>query len=424
MIAPVARVGSHLIALILAIAMAGCAHRAGPAAQNIDADGLARQIMVMVPSPPRVDLRPYDYGGTEYGAGHARNQAMRTARAVARERGIVVLDDWPMPALELHCIVARIEDGQDPGAVLSALNGDARIAWAQPMQRFRALNTAPVASSDVGAPAWNELNAMHRIATGRRVTIAQIDTGVDLKHPVLSGQWSGPRNFVDAGRFPAELHGTAVAALAVARLDSATGLVGVSPGARIVPLRACWESRADGAQCSTFTLAKALQHALRDSPHVINLSVTGPSDRLLSALIDQALKQRTVVVAAGDDTGGPDFPATHPQVLAVYGNAPPPAVQAGLQAPSRDILSATPNGTFAFVSGSSFSAAQVSGLTALVLELAPRTSPSDLKTLLRSTASYDGSTGVARIEPCAVLRAVAPRDAAACPSSAKHGNRP
>lgn len=414
--------------MILVIAMAGCAH-VGPLPPAIDArtDDMTRQIMVMLPSPARVDLRPYDYGGAEYGSGLARNRAVRTASSLARERGIVVLDDWPMPALELHCIVARIEDGRDADAVLAALNGDGRVAWAQPMQRFRALNAAPVVGGSESAPAWNELNSLHRMATGRRVTITQIDTGVDLKHPVLAGQWSGARNFVDAGRFPAELHGTAVAALAVARADRATGLVGVSPGARIMPLRACWESGSDGAQCSTFTLAKAMQHALRESPRVINLSITGPSDRLLSALIDRAHEHGAIVVAAGDDTGGPDFPATHPRVLAVYGDSPPATLRTGLQAPSRDLLSASPNGTFAFVSGSSFSAAQVSGLTALLLELAPRMSSSEVKSLLRSTASYEGSTDrIARIEPCAALRAVAPRDAAACPSSpiAKYGDRP
>jgi subtilisin family serine protease len=258
------------------------------------------------------------------------------------------------------------------------------------------------------------------------VTIAQIDTGVDLRHPVLSGQWSGPRNFVDQREFPPEMHGTAVAGVTVARADAKTGLVGVSPGARVIPLRGCWEAGPDGAVCSTFTLAKALQHALRESPRVINLSITGPRDRLLETLIDHALDRGIVVVAAGDESGGPGFPASHPRVLAVYGSMPPISSRAMLQAPSQDILTSTPNRTFGFVSGTSFSAAHVSGLTALLLELAPQLTPAQVEALLQSTAaSHMNGSKVARIDPCAALSAVAPRSGLACPpAKADRGGRP
>ncbi len=392
-----------------------------------DAAESARQIMVMLPSPAMVELRPYESTRAGYSSAHARNRAVRVASALAREQGIEVLDEWAMPSLDLHCIVARVADTQDASRVLAALNADSRVAWAQPMERFHALGASATVQDGDAAPGWSHLDSLHRISTGRRVTIAQIDTGVDLRHPVLSGQWSGPRNFVDQRDFPPEMHGTAVAGVTVARADAKTGLVGVSPGARVIPLRGCWEAGPDGAACSTFTLAKALQHALRESPRVINLSITGPRDRLLETLIDHVLDRGIVVVAAGDESGGPGFPASHPRVLAVYGNMPPMSSRAMLQAPSQDILTSTPNKTFGFVSGTSFSAAHVTGLTALLLELAPRLTPAQVEALLQSTAAASHANGshIARIDPCAALSAVAPRSGLACtPASADSGNRP
>jgi len=401
---------------LLAIGLAGCAQPMRAALQRPpDTAELGRQIMIMLPSAATVDLRPFEYNGAGYLSGHARNRALRTAAALASEHRIVVADDWAMPSLDLHCIVAGIVEGQDAARALAALNQDPRVAWAQPMGRFRTTASRPPGEGRDAAPGWNNLAALHRVATGRRVTIVQIDTGVDLRHPLLSGQWSGPRNFVDQRDFPAELHGTAVAGVAVARTDPNTGLVGVSPGARVIPLRACWEAGPEGAVCSTFTLAKSLQHALREAPQLINLSITGPSDRLLGKLIDRALDQGIVVVAAGGDPNGPGFPATHPRVLAVYGQVPPGSVVTMLQAPSQDILTTTPNETFAFLSGSSFSAAHATGLTALLLELAPSLSPAQVQTLLQSTAWDQGNgSRVARIDPCAALNAAAKRPALVC----------
>ncbi|MEO8037942.1 MAG: S8 family serine peptidase [Betaproteobacteria bacterium] len=401
-------------------ALAGCAQLPGSSAPySTEAVAMSRQVMIMLPSPARVALRPYDYNGAGYTSGHARARARRIADEIATERGLVVLDDWAMPALEIHCVVARVPDGAEPAVVLDALNHDSRVAWAQPMERYHTLAARPAGPADQHAAGWTDLDSLHRIATGHRVTIAQIDTGVDLRHPVLAGQWSGARNFVDGREFPAELHGTAVASVAVARSDPGTGLVGVAPGARVMPLRACWDAGAEGAACSTFTLAKSLQHALRAAPRVINLSITGPQDRLLGLLIDRALDQGIVVVAAGDESGGPGFPANHPRVLAVYGDIPPASSHSALQAPSSDILTATPNGSFAFLSGTSFAAAQVSGLTALLLEIAPQLTPGQIAAVLQATAMDPGRQRfVARVDPCAALNAVAQRPGLICPAAA------
>jgi hypothetical protein len=61
---------------------------------------------------------------------------------------------------------------------------------------------------------------------------------------------------------PAEQHGTAIAGVIGALANNGQGIVGVAPQARLLALRACWQStRADGARiatCNSFTLARAL----------------------------------------------------------------------------------------------------------------------------------------------------------------------
>jgi subtilisin family serine protease len=273
------------------------------------------------------------------------------------------------------------------------------------MNRFRTLGQEPDLHAAMPEPAWGDLDALHRISTGRRVVIAQIDTGVDLNHRDLKGQWLDPQNFVPGSRFSTELHGTGVAGVIVARPDTSVGLVGVAPGARVMPVRACWQSGADGALCSSFTLAKSLQYALRHGARVINLSLAGAPDLLLERLLDRALDEGIVVVAAAQEDGAdPGFPASHPRVIAVARSTPAAPQPRVVRAPGDDVLTTTPNDSFAFLSGASFAAAHITGLTALLLELSPHLSPSQVQSLLRVSA------GEARqVNPCAALTALMPK---------------
>jgi subtilisin family serine protease len=311
-----------------------------------------------------------------------------------------------MPVLGVHCVVLDAGSAEDVSRVVAALNSDSRVAWAQRMGQFRTLGGS--ADAEGAAAAWRQLDALHRLSTGRRVVIAQVDTGVDLGHPALAGQWSDPQNFVGGGRFPGELHGTGVAGVIVAHGDTSVGIVGVAPGARLMPLRACWQAEAQGALCSSFTLAKSVQYALRHGARIINLSLAGPHDLLLERLIDSAVAAGAIVVAAAEeDAADPGFPASHPQVIAVARKASGASPRSMLIAPGDDVLTTAPHGTFAFLSGSSFAAAHITGLTALILELSPRLSAAQVASLLRDSSSATADAGGPKvIDPCAALTAV------------------
>ncbi|HZP88943.1 MAG TPA: hypothetical protein VFB54_19185 [Burkholderiales bacterium] len=70
---------------------------------------------------------------------------------------------------------------------------------------------------------------------------------------------------------------------------------------------------------------------------VLNLSLSGPRDRLLERLVDRAVADGIIVVAAADDDGG--FPAAHPGVIGVADRKS----SGTLSAPGTDLLTATPN---------------------------------------------------------------------------------
>ena len=63
---------------------------------------------------------------------------------------------------------------------------------------------------------------------------------------------------------------------------------------------ACWQLQPDNdaAACNTFTLAQALAAALASGAPLVNLSIAGPSDPLLSALIEQGMKRGITFIGA------------------------------------------------------------------------------------------------------------------------------
>jgi len=164
-----------------------------------------------------------------------------------------------------------------------------------------------------------------------------------------------------------------VAGIIAAIPNNGIGIVGVAPDVQLLLYKACWRAAATGSQalCNTFTLAQALAAAIEAHADIINLSLAGPSDPLLTRLVQRALDRGTIVVGAVPPDGlRKDFPADIPAVIAVD------AIEnesggAGLnedivRAPGRDVISLAPMGHYDFYSGSSLATAEISGVVALL----------------------------------------------------------
>ena len=212
---------------------------------------------------------------------------------------------------------------------------------------------------------------------------------------------------MDGGDYRAEAHGTEVAGIIVARAGNGIGIAGIAPDAHLLALRACWQESpaSQAALCSSFTLAKALQFALQSKVQILNLSLGGPRDRLLERLLDVALAHGVSIVGALDEAAGDGgFPAAYPGVLAVTGGHADSQLAGVLRAPGQDIPTTVPGAGFGFVTGSSFAAAQVSGLVALLRELSPAIHPAQLHAALEPGTALGLTTQrPAMIDACAAV---------------------
>lgn len=357
--------------LCLAWSLAPALGMAGGPEADIAGDASERQVLVMLHMPPPHFRADANYGGTYADRGGHRAR-LRIARDLAGTYGLTLITNWPMEELGVDCYVMELPSMASPGPVLLQLTQDPRVEWAQPMGVYLAQQKHdPLFPTQPGAQLWH-LDELHRRTTGRDVRVAVIDSGIDDVHPDLAGQVAIKENFVDDRAYAAEAHGTAVAGIIAARAGNGVGIEGVAPDARLMALRACWEQTSTRTVCNSFTLGKALNFALSHQAQVINLSLSGPPDRLLAHLLDLALAHGITVVAAVDPLhpdGG--FPASHRGVIAVAADHTAATGMDFLLAPGQDVPSTLPGARWAFVSGASFAAAHVSGLLALLEELRP-----------------------------------------------------
>lgn len=357
-----------------------------------------QRVLVLFQLPPPHFSAGSSYSDS-YGNALGRSARRRIAIRLAREQGLKLEEDWAMPLIGVDCYVMSVPAGRSVNEVARQLSLDKRVAWAEPMNTYRAQARRPVPNDPLfaaqpSAVPWR-LADLHAIATGRSVKVAVIDSAVDRAHPDLAGRVLTSRDFAPSPTETPERHGTAVAGVIAAQADNAQGIVGVAPDARLLALRACWQSANSQATiCDSLSIAKALDFAIRHDAQVINLSLSGPPAILLGRLIDVALDRGVIVVSAIDDAlprGG--FPASHRGVVAVTDVAP--ARSGAYFAPGRDVITTLPDGRWSTVAGSSYSAAHVSGLFALLRERS--TKPLGPMSLMAAR------TDVGAIDTCATL---------------------
>ena len=149
---------------------------------------------------------------------------------------------------------------------------------------------------------------------------------------------------------------------------------------------------------------------------MVNLSLGGPRDRLLERLLDAAAVRGIAVVGAVDpDVRDGGFPASYRGVLAVAGDDAHDAPVGVLLGPGRDIPTTTVGGKWGFVGGSSFAAAHLTGLVALLRELAPNLPPQQIREALaaRAMPSLAGERH-AIVDACAAIARTAGTCACGC----------
>jgi len=310
--------------------------------------------------------------------------------AVAERHGLAVAAVYPLAALRVQSATLVGQDAAPPRRdTLQALRAESVIRSAQ-ARRLHAVAAMPPKDPYFDLQMRTRqggVTSVLRRGNGRNVRIAIIDTGVDLNHPDLRGQILDARNFVggDPQTVPAEFHGTAVTGLIAARGGNGIGIHGLADEAQVYALRACWEPTYALGVCSTDTLAQALDYAIEARARIINLSVAGPDDPLLTRLVERAVELGAVVFGAIGEEPGQSFPANISSVIAVEQNRRSEVVVPGerLTIPGQQLLTTVPGGRYDFVSGPSFATAHASGVAAVMLEMKPHLRPHQIADWLR-----------------------------------------
>lgn len=370
----------RIAALALALAAGLLVPAAGTrdavaAAEEAEPVAASRDILVML-RMPAPHFRPNARYGGRYDDRAAQEARRRVAAEIARDHGLELVEGWPMPLIGVDCYVMRVPDGQSVDGAIAQVSRHRMVAWSQPLNSYETLAAPtpqgdPLFAAQPAASAWR-LAELHGLATGRGITIAVIDSKIEVGHPDLRGQFASARDFVAGRPGAAESHGTGIAGVIAARPGNGVGIVGIAPGARLLALRACYERRrsADHAStCDSLTLAKALHFALERGADVVNMSLSGPSDPLLATLIELGLDRNVAFVTAFDPARpGGGFPASVPGVIPVAEESLPSLPGRVYRAPGRDVPTTQPGGRWYLVNGSSFAAAHITGLLALLRE--------------------------------------------------------
>lgn len=401
-----------------------------PPSSNVTSMDSGRDIVLAVANPLST---PSTHAGStllgyapaaHYGAGQ---RAIGVLSDLKKKYALQEVTGWPIKSLEVYCVVVRPAPGVDRDTLLATLTRDDRVQLAQPLHEYEVYSKAPPSGSDPGHQyndpytdlqhGFVETHAAvaHEISQGEGIRVAVVDTGLDASHPDLKGHIDDTRNAVDDDRvaFAHDSHGTEVAGIIAAVGDNHVGMVGIAPKARLDIFKACWYVPGDngGARCNSFTLAKALAAVGDTDARVVNLSLGGPADPLLSKLLAKILEQGRIVVSAMPPEGRPKgFPDSAPGVIIVRsstaGSAPPGVVSA----PGNDILTTQPGGGFDFTSGSSMATAHVSGIVALLLSLSPGLDAAAIHDILLRTSSL--SNGVVQVNAAAAVESVQERKTA------------
>lgn len=320
-----------------------------------------------------------------------------------QEYNLSKITEWPMTEVGIHCAVYLIPRNQSMAQVIALLSQDPRVEIVQRMNNYT--TEAKIYNDPYFQLQSNiqemQVDSVHGTTTGQNITIALIDTGVDIDHPDLRGKVDFNENFVSriSSGISDDKHGTAVAGIMVAHSNNGIGIIGVAPDARLVVLKACWPNQKDSYEsiCNSFTLALAVNKAIQLGVNVINMSLSGPYDPLLAKLLNKAMSEGIVVVAAdpGLTAHKERFPASLTNVIPVQESMRSDSGKLlqsqSINAPGENILTTLPHGTYDFVSGCSLAAAQVSGIIALLIELKPNLTLAETRTILQNSSAATAS---------------------------------
>jgi subtilisin family serine protease len=234
--------------------------------------------------------------------------------------------------------------------------------------------------------------------------IAMLDTGVEPRHPSLAGIKVRQRAFAAETVTPAA-HGSAVASL----------MFGQENGASQLYVADVFGGSGGKAGAATVVI-RGLEWLAATGASVINISLAGPSNPVVEAIIAKMSRSGTVIVAAVGNDGPaapPAYPAAQPEVVAVTAVDSSDKIyryavrgrHVAFAAAGVLVTAAAPQGGYARVTGTSFAAPVVAGRIARMMAASPNTDGREVVRRLQSSAVDLGAPGRDAVFGYGVIRA-------------------
>ena len=237
---------------------------------------------------------------------------------------------------------------------------------------------------------------------GAGVTVAVVDTGIDLTHPDLAANIAGGYNAIDPAKSANDDngHGSHVAGT-IAGVDNTVGVLGVAPRASLLAVKVL-DRRGSGYYSD---IIEGIQWSVNNGAQVINMSLGGTYDSsALHSAVTAAVNAGVVVVAAAGNSGPGDntvnYPAKYAEVIAVSATTSSNTLasfssrgtEVELAAPGSSIYSTYKGGGYQTLSGTSMASPHVAGAAALVIASGV-SGVDNVRARLRTTATDLGAAG-------------------------------
>jgi subtilisin family serine protease len=332
-----------------------------------------------------------------------------------------------------------------PPSGFSSVYGYGLINAAAAVARAIGQSTPFADVPNLGGNNWgndlvNAPEAWARGYTGQGITVAVIDSGVDINHPDLLGRiwrntgeiagngidddgngyvddvngWNFGLNQNNNNILPGTTslgqgHGTHVAGTIVGR-NNGVGITGVAYGASVMPIR-LGNVNDRGSFTNPGNLASAIRYAVNNGARVINMSIVwSDSSELRDAMAYAASRNVITVSSAGNSSSlSPGTPAHYATqyglsvgAIDINRNIASFSNRAGsnnamqhVVAPGVNIYSTTPGNTYGFQNGTSMAAPHVAGVVALMLSANRALTHAQVRSIVTSSASRlsQSSTG-------------------------------
>jgi subtilisin family serine protease len=330
----------------------------------------------------------------------AGNPSEQQLQALSRKHGLTRVQSQNLPLLDATFYRWRISDGRSVDAVVRELSADGSIKSAQRNSIFRLQDDGKALSP---APEQYALRILHlpeaqALSLGENIRVAVIDSGIDVAHPELAGSIEASYDALGSKEGP-HAHGTGIAGVIAAHGK----LKGAAPAARLLAIRAFGEKKS-GAESTSFLVLKSLDYAAANGARIINMSFAGPHDTAIERGLAAAAAKGILLVAAAGNGGpksAPLYPGADRNVIAVTATDASDQLfteanqgrYVAIAAPGVDILAPLPGGKYGVSSGTSLSAAYVSGVAALMLARNPALTADDVRLTLTQSAHDLGPAG-------------------------------